>query len=314
MNDLADNEHVLFQGVELGIGTWAWGDRMFWGYRQGYTEEDLKSAFDTCLAAGVTFFDTAEIYGQGQSEKLLGGFLKTTNTPLKVASKFMPYPWRLTGKALGRALRASLARLGREKVELYQIHFPLPPVRIETWIEAMAEAHQAGLVEAIGVSNFDRSQTQRAYDVLQREGLRLAANQVEYHLLDRQIETNGLLQQCREMGVKIISYSPLAQGVLTGKYTPEKLLPGFRGQKYNRKLLERVKPLIGLMKKIGADHGGKNAAQVAINWCICKGTLPIPGVKTVAQAEQNCAAAGWRLTENEMFLLDDVSAQVLKET
>jgi aryl-alcohol dehydrogenase-like predicted oxidoreductase len=180
-------------------------------------------------------------------------------------------------------------------------------------MDAMAEAQQAGLVEAIGVSNYDRGQTQRAYDTLQREGLHLAANQVEYHLLDRHIETSGLLQQCRDMGVKIIAYSPLAQGVLSGKYTAENLPPGFRGQKYNRKTLEAAKPLIGLMKKIGADHGSKNAAQVAINWCICKGTLPIPGAKNLQQAEQNCAAAGWRLTEAEMEQLDEISTRVLKE-
>lgn len=313
VNDLPEHEHAIFEGVELGIGTWAWGDRMFWGYRQGYAEEDLRAAFDTCLAQGSTFFDTAEVYGQGMSEKLLGAFLKTTPARIQVATKFMPFPWRWTGRALARALQASLTRLGRAKVELYQIHWPLPPVRIETWMEALADAHQAGLVEAVGVSNYDRGQTQRAFDALQREGLRLASNQVEFHLLDRRIETNGLLQQCREMGVKVIAYSPLAQGMLTGKYTTDALPRGFRAQKYNRNYLQQVKPLVALLKKIGADHGGKNAAQVAINWCICKGTLPIPGVKNVAQAEQNCAAAGWRLSEGEMQALDELSARISKE-
>ena len=230
-----------------------------------------------------------------------------------VATKFMPFPWRLTGRALLKALKSSLQRLDLPRVDLYQIHMPLPPVKIETWMAAMAEASQAGTIAAIGVSNYDQSQTRRAFEALQHEGLRLASNQVEYHLLNRKIEQNGLLKQCQEMDVKVIAYSPLAQGVLTGKYSAENPMRGFRGRKYNRKYLEQVKPLIQLMKKIGLDHDGKTIAQVALNWTICKGTLPIPGAKTVQQAEQNCAAAGWRLSESEMELLDDTSARVLKE-
>jgi aryl-alcohol dehydrogenase-like predicted oxidoreductase len=313
MNDHDGKENAIFQGVELGVGTWSWGDRMFWGYRQGYNDEDIQAAFKTCLEAGITFFDTAEVYGQGQSERLLGDLLKTTERPVTVATKFMPLPWRLTGSALLRALKASLTRLGRSKVELYQMHWPFPPVKIETWIGAMAEACQAGLIDAVGVSNYDRSQTQRAFETLQHEGLRLASNQVEYHLLNRKIEHNGLLQQCREMGVKIIAYSPLAQGILTGKYSPDNPPRGFRARKYNRAYLEQVKPLIHMLKKIGSDHGGKNAAQVSLNWCIGKGTLPIPGAKTLQQAEQNCGATGWRLTPGEMAALDEVSARVLKD-
>jgi aryl-alcohol dehydrogenase-like predicted oxidoreductase len=313
VSDQDGNTHEIFQGVELGVGTWAWGDRMFWGYRQGYGLEDVKAAFQTSLEGGLVFFDTAEVYGMGQSEKLLGSFLKTTDQPARVATKFFPFPWRLTGNALKRALKASLSRLGLPRVDLYQVHWPYPPVRIETWMEAMAEVCQAGLAKAVGVSNYSPDQTRRAFESLQHEGIRLASNQVEYHLLNRKIETNGLLQQCRDMGVKIIAYSPLAQGILTGKYTPQNLPRGFRGQRYNRSYLERVVPLVSLLKKIGADHEGKNAGQVALNWCICKGTLPIPGAKTLQQAEQNCGAAGWRLTENEIFLLDETSSRVLKD-
>jgi aryl-alcohol dehydrogenase-like predicted oxidoreductase len=316
VSDQDGNENEIFRGVELGVGTWSWGDRMFWGYRQDYGLEDVKAAFQASLEGGLTFFDTAEVYGMGQSEKLLGSFLKASETlahPVRVATKFFPFPWRLTGNALKRALKASLARLGLPQVDLYQVQFPNPPVRIETWMEAMAEACQAGLVKAVGVSNYNPDQTRRAYEALQHEGIRLASNQVEYHLLNRKIETSGLLKQCQDMEVKIIAYSPLAQGILTGKFSPENLPRGFRGQRYNRKMLERVAPLLSLLKKIGSDHGGKNAGQVALNWCICKGTLPIPGAKTLQQAEQNCSAAGWRLSENEIFLLDDVSQRISEE-
>ena len=313
MSDLEGKTHAIFDGVDVGVGTWSWGDRMFWGYRQGYQEPDIQAAFDASLQAGLHFFDTAEVYGQGESEKFLGKFLKTSPQPVRVATKFMPFPWRLTKGTLRRALNASLARLGLAKVELYQIHWPFPPIKVETWMSAMAEACQAGLTEAIGVSNYNRDQTQRAFEALQREGLRLASNQVEYHLLNRKIEKEGLLGQCQELGIKVIAYSPLAQGVLTGKYTAENPPRGVRGRKYSRRYLEQVKPLIGVIKKIGADHGGKSAGQVAINWCICKGTLPIPGAKTLAQAEQNAGAAGWRLSDTEVGLLDETSEQVLKE-
>jgi aryl-alcohol dehydrogenase-like predicted oxidoreductase len=313
MNSSAAQDHAVFEGVEVGVGTWSWGDRMYWGYRQGYAEPDIRAAFDVSLQTGLNFFDTAEIYGQGKSEKYLGEFIKSSQQPVKVATKYMPYPWRLTARALSHALKASLGRLGLSKVDLYQIHWPLPPIRIETWMGAMAEACQAGLIDNIGVSNFDRSQTQRASEALQREGLRLASNQVEYHLLNRKIESDGLLRLCQEMGVKVIAYSPLGQGILTGKYTPENPPRGFRARKYNRAYLEQVKPLILVLKKIGSDHGGKSAGQVALNWCICKGTLPIPGAKTAQQAEQNAGAAGWRLNDAEVVLLDETSQQVSRD-
>jgi len=109
--------------------------------------------------------------------------------------------------------------------------------------------------------------------------LGLASNQVEYHLLERRIEKNGLLERCNEQGIKIIAYSPLAMGILTGKYTPENPPSGVRASQYNRGFLEKVQPLIKNMKKMGMNHDGKTASQVALNWIICKGALPIPGAK-----------------------------------
>ena len=311
MDEIETNEPAVFQGIEIGVGAWSWGDRIFWGFRQDYAEEDIFGAFQASIEAGLIFFDTAEIYGQGQSEKFLGKFLKSTEVRTVVATKFMPFPWRLTGKALLKALKSSLQRLDLPRVDLYQVHMPFVPVKIETWMGAMAEACQAGLTTAIGVSNYDQVQTQRAFEALQHEGMRLASNQVEYHLLNRKIEKNGLLKHCQEMDVKIISYSPLAQGVLTGKYTAENPIRGFRGRKYNRKYLDQVKPLIQLMKKIGMDHDGKTIAQVALNWCICKGTLPIPGAKNAQQARQNAGAIGWRLSPEDISLLDETSDLVL---
>ncbi len=300
----------ILAGIELGTGAWSWGDRLYWGYGRGYTEQDVRAAFETCLAAGINFFDTAETYGQGRSEQLLGQFLREANADVRIATKFMPYPWRLGRGALLRSLRASLSRLGLPAVDLYQIHWPLPPVNIETWMEAMLDAHQAGLIRAVGVSNYDRAQMQRAYDTLVREGVPLTSNQVEYHLLNRKVEKNGLLRHCQEQGITLIAYSPLGSGILSGKYTPENLPRGVRGTQFNARYLARIQPLIRLLKQTGSDLGGKSAAQVALNWVICKGALPIPGAKNARQAEQNAGARGWRLSAEQVAQLDEASDRV----
>jgi aryl-alcohol dehydrogenase-like predicted oxidoreductase len=219
----------------------------------------------------------------------------------------MPYPWRLSRRQLVRALRGSLKRLGLEQVDLYQIHQPIPPVTVETWMAALGDAVQGGLTRAVGVSNYDRRWMQRAYDALARESIPLASNQVEYSLVQRKVEKNGMLKLCQEMGVRLIAYSPLGMGLLTGKYTVDNPPSGIRGGRYSRTFLKRMEPLMTLMKRIGSDHAGKTPAQVALNWVICKGALPIPGAKNLEQAEQNAGALGWRLTEDEVAALDAAS-------
>jgi aryl-alcohol dehydrogenase-like predicted oxidoreductase len=294
---------------EMGLGAWSWGDRLFWNYGHGYTDADIEAAFQTSLDAGVSLVDTAEVYGQGKSERLLGGFLKSTQTKVFVATKFFPYPWRLSRRAVARALHRSLERLGLDKVDLYQIHQPFPPVAVETWAEGLAEVVKAGLTRSVGVSNYNKNQMQRVYTVLAKYEIPLASNQVEYHLLDRSIEKDGLLDRCKELGVRLIAYSPLAMGMLTGKYNPENPPPGLRGRRYGS-LVKEIQPLIALMKEIGKEHGEKNPGQVALNWTICKGTLPIPGAKTATQAAQNAAALGWRLTSEQVKALDDASDKI----
>jgi aryl-alcohol dehydrogenase-like predicted oxidoreductase len=190
---------------------------------------------------------------------------------------------------------------------------PLPPVSIHTWMERMVSVQNRGLIEAIGVSNYDLTQTLEASKVLTENGSRLASNQMEYHLLERRIEKNGLMQHCQEQGIKIIAYSPLAMGILSGKYTPENPPTGVRSSQYNRSFLTKIQPLLKIMKKIGNDHDGKSASQVAINWVICKGAIPIPGGKNANQVEQNIGAIGWRLTEAEVGALDELSDSVTKK-
>jgi aryl-alcohol dehydrogenase-like predicted oxidoreductase len=292
----------------LGIGTWAWGDRLFWGYgRGGYTDADLEAAFQVSSAAGINFFDTAEIYGRGRSERLLGQFVRDAGDHVVVASKFFPYPWRWRRGSLPRALRGSLGRLGLDRADLYQIHWPYPPVPIETWMAGLADAVEGGLARAVGVSNFDPNQTRRAHAALAERGVPLVSNQVQHSLLERGPERSGLLDLCRELNVTLIAYSPLAMGVLTGKYTPENSPPGIRGRRYKREFLEQIQPLIAQLREIGQAHGGATPAKVALNWVMCKGAVPIPGAKNARQAEENVGALGWRLANEEVTALDSAS-------
>jgi aryl-alcohol dehydrogenase-like predicted oxidoreductase len=293
----------------LGIGTWAWGDRLVWGYGQGaYTDADLREVFDAALTAGINLFDTAEVYGLGRSETLLGQFIRQLSGQERpvVATKFMPFPWRWGKRALLRALRKSLRRLQLAYVDLYQIHWPLPPVSIETWMNALADVVEEGLTRAVGVSNYNVAQMERAHDALAQRGLVLASNQVEYSLLKRAPEFNGVLQRCQDLNVTLIAYSPLGMGLLTGKYTPDTPPSLGRRVRFNRAFLERVQPLLALMREIGETYE-KTPAQIALNWTICKGAVPIPGAKTARHAEQNAGALGWQLTPEEVRALDDAS-------
>ncbi|MGC9399473.1 MAG: aldo/keto reductase [Anaerolineae bacterium] len=291
----------------LGIGTWQWGDRLMWGFGGAYKDDEVRAAFDAAMEAGLSFFDTAEVYGLGRSEKFLGSFISGNRGEVVIATKFFPFPWRLFKGQLLRTLRRSLKRLGVRQVDLYQLHFP-PTVRsLETWADALADAVEAGLTRAVGVSNFNAEQTGRAYNALADRGVPLASNQIEYSLLHRQPERNGVIQTCRDLGVTVIAYSPIAKGILTGKYTPENPPPGPRRRIYPPERLAQIQPLIDLMREIGAGHGGKEPVHVALNWVIAKGAVPIPGAKNARHARSNAEALGWQLTEDEVAALDKVS-------
>lgn len=313
--DVRSNTHRVRLGqgdleiAPLGVGTWSWGGRFAWGYGREYSADDVRGAFEASVAAGIDFFDTAELYGRGESERLLGQFVQANEQPAVVATKFATYPWRLGKGSLLRALRGSLKRLGTGQVDLYQIHWPLPPVPIVTWMEGLADAVEAGLTRAVGVSNYSLAQMQRAYQALDRRGIPLTSNQVEYSLLHRDPERSGLLWACQELGVTLIAYSPLAMGVLTGKYTPDHPLSGFRSRRFGPENLARVQPLVMRLREIGQAHDGKTPAQVALNWVMAKGAVPIAGAKNADQARQNAGAMGWRLAEDEVAALDAASDQ-----
>lgn len=303
---MADEDIGFLHAIELGLGASAWGDRVIWQYGLSYSDADLSRAFQVSLEEGIAFIDTAEVYGAGRSERLIGKFTRASERPVLVATKYFPWPWRLTPGSVKAALRSSLGRLGLDSVALYQVHRPAAFHRPESLMEGMLACLEAGLTRTIGVSNFSESEMLRAYSTLARHNLPLASNQVHFSLLSRGIERNGLLARCRELGIRLIAYSPLEMGLLTGKYGPENPPPGARGLRYSL-ALGRLAPLLKLMTKIGQDHGGRSNAQVALNWVICKGALPIPGAKNEAQAQENAGCLGWRLTSDEVAALDEVS-------
>jgi len=295
----------------MGLGTWAWGDRATWGmgtYDRTYGFETIREAYARSVAAGVTLLDTAELYGNGESERIIGRLLREDREHrdrVIVATKFMPYPWRLRlGSALLAALCASLDRLQLPFVHLYQIHGPVSLRSHEAMADALARARDAGLAKAVGVSNYSEKEVRAIHAALARRGVPLATNQIEYSLLRTAPEKTGLLRACQELGVIVLAYSPLAQGRLTGKYGPGNPPPGKR--QFSAYPMEEVEPVLAELRRIGAAQG-KTPAQVALNWLVCKGTIPIPGAKNGAQAEQNAGALGWSLAPAEVEALDRVA-------
>lgn len=298
--DAADTS-ILLGGVVnaglIGVGTNRWGARRV-------AHPELKPAFEKAVSLGLTFFDTAEVYGFGGSERTLGYCIRASGRPPVIATKFYPMPWRLRGRALIGALRASLARLGLNRVDLYMVHFPFPPVPVETWADALADAVHAGLARAVGVSNFNAVQMRRTHSILASRGVPLACNEVEYSLLNRHAERSGLLSLCREMGVVLIAYRPLALGLLSGRHSRKNPPSGWRRFEFSRLYPAHIEPVSELLKNIGDAHGGKTPTQVALNWVICKGALPIAGATRPEHVSENAGALGWRLTDGEIAALE----------
>lgn len=301
----------------LGVGTWAWGDNFFWTYGKEYGEEQVAEAFNTSLEAGIMLFDTAEVYGLGESERIVGRLMKTpiaqAREKIYIATKYMPVPWRFSAKQVTDAVSASLDRLGVSFIDLYQIHQPFSFLMSQpTLLKTLAQEVKSGRIGALGVSNYSASQLREAHGTLASLGIPLAVNQMQYSLLYRKIESNGVLDAARELGVTILAYSPLAQGLLTGKYqnsTEGAAATGARKMdaRFKAENLEKIKPVVTLLTEIGQKHD-RTPAQVALNWLIAQpGVIPIPGAKTAAQAAQNAGAIGWSLTDVEIEEIDRIT-------
>lgn len=310
----------------LGLGTWSWGDSLFWQYGGAYGASDIRAAFKASLAAGVNFLDTAEVYGLGKSEELIAQFMQESASTadelgngngVVLATKYMPVPWRFSAQGVADALTASLKRLKVPSVALYQVHWPFDFLMSQkTLMNALADEVEQGRIQTVGVSNYSAKQMREAHSYLAERGVPLAVNQVQYSLLHRKIETNGVLEAAQNLEVTILAYSPLAQGLLTGKYTVgSDLQPaGARrlDPRFSKKNLQKIEPVLAALQSIGEAHG-KTQVQVALNWLIGKGNVvPIPGAKNAKQAEQNAGALGWEISAVEREQLDNVSAPWMK--
>lgn len=299
----------------IGLGAWAWGDSIFWGYDKK-NDDELKKVFDYAVAnskTSTTLFDTAEAYGLGRSESLLGQFAQDLpqGKQIQIATKFTALPTRTKAENVVKACEGSLKRLNGQPIDLYQIHFPNAWSNAEYW-DGLAEAYEKGLVKAVGVSNYGVDATRACHAALAERGIPLASNQIQLSLLYTHALENGLLETCKELGVQVLSYSPLGLGMLTGKYTSDKPPQGPR-----KKIFEQLQTtpdyadLLAVMDQVAANHGSDaTKGQVAINWARAKGSVPIPGARTVRQVQQNYDALSWSLTKEEETTLDAAAAKV----
>ena len=301
----------------MGCCTWAWCNILLWGYQPAMNGE-LERVFRECVAAGITFFDTGDSYGtgrlQGQSEKLLGQFSQAyeglNQDKICLATKLAPYPWRLTPQAMVGAGMASQQRLQRP-IDLVQLHWSTAnyaPWQEQPLLKGLVQLCQRGHAKALGLSNFGPKRLQKAYDFCQNEGVSIVSLQVQYSLLSTDpVSKLGLKELCEQLGIKLIAYSPLTLGLLTGKYGPQgPFPPGIRGLLF-RRLLPKIQPLLDTLQAIARERE-KTMAQVALNWCICQGTMPIPGAKNCQQVQDNLGALGWQLDRGEMDELNNQAA------
>lgn len=296
----------------IGLGCWSWGDSLFWGYNPK-NDANLQEVFNYATSSKNVpiLFDSAEIYGFGRSESLLGEYSRTLANPndVVIATKFAALPWRTTPESVVKACKASTNRLGRS-IDLYQIHFPNAYANEAYW-DGMAMSYERGLIRAVGVSNYGVDAVRACHKALALRGVPLSTNQIQYSLLYQHPDkSNGLLQCCKDLGMEVLAYSPLALGLLTGKYTnldSVKTVAGPRRGLFETNVSNpQFATIMSAMKEVADSHADVEATipQVAINWCIAKGTIPIPGARTLSQVKSNYSSLNWNMSEGEIQFLD----------
>jgi pyridoxine 4-dehydrogenase len=298
------------------VGTWAWGNQFLWGYAPEQDAE-LEACFRRAVEHGLLFFDTADSYGTGRfagrSEILLGRFCSALEparrASLTVATKLAPFPWRLGRGGYRAAFEASRTRL-RDKLDLVQLHWST--ARYLPWqelplLDGLADLVQEGKVAGLGVSNLGPTRLRQLHGHLAARGVPLRSVQVQLSLLSPDpIAPGGVAEVCRELGIRLIAYSPLALGLLA---RPAGGNPAFRGGPralLARRLWPRIQPLLARMETIAHSRGG-DVAAVALNWCRAHGALPLAGMRRVSQADAAAAALAWQLSDDERQELDGLS-------
>lgn len=303
------------QVPRLGVGAMTWGDpkglarlhpaKTAYGGAHGFEEE--KSAFELSIEAGVNLFDTAAMYSMGAAERRLGELARGRD--VLIATKY-PSGFSFRVEDFPKELEMTLARLGRDSIDLYQHHYPNAKLSIPKLMDQVANAVEAGKVKAVGVSNYSAEQMREAHAALAKRGIPLASNQVEYSLLHRQPEVNGVLDACGELGITLMAYTPLSGGLLTGKYSAQNRAGGFFRRilpQYSRKAMDAIQPVLGLLRQIG-DKYSRMPSQVALRWLIENPiVLPIPGAKNGKQAIDNAGALSFSLTREEVEMLSQAT-------
>lgn len=296
--------------TSVGLGVWQWGDTNFWGYGKAYGREEVDAVWWRNIEAGVNFIDTAEIYGHGASETIVGDLLGDTQEPLVVATKI--YPEKDSVAEVRKAAQGSLRRLGLDVIDLYQVHWWPPKMDIGGLMRELDSLVRDGLVRYVGVSNFSVEQVEEAQSHL--EHTEIVSNQVHYSLLERGPETSGLVDHHLKNDIAIIAYSPLEQGILTGKFSPEDPPVGFRANKprFSPDGLRAVQPVLEQLEAAAHAHG-RTMAQAALAWLLKDpNVVVIPGAKTVAQLEENVGGADWMLTEAEIARIEEAYLEYAK--
>ncbi|TVQ23510.1 MAG: aldo/keto reductase [Spirochaetaceae bacterium] len=305
------------QVTPVGLGCWQFsqGNGMVGKFWPTLPAEVMSEIVRVSIDGGINWFDTAEIYGRGASERALAAALtelKVETGSVVIADKW--WPALRFASSIAKTFPERERCLAGYPVDLHQIHQPFSLSSVKKQAEAMAELVRAGKVRAAGVSNFSAKAMRIAHATMAASGVPLASNQVRYSLLDRDIERNGVLETAKELGITIIAYSPLSQGLLTGKYHGEKDIRSTTGprkwmRRFKSKGLAATRTLIETLREIGIGHSA-SAAQIAIAWTVQRHgetVVAIPGASSVAQAESNAATLAITLTPSEITRIDEAS-------
>ncbi len=301
----------------IGLGTWQFSEGrsihgLIWSKIEPQVTDEIVA---TALDGGINWFDTAEAYGGGRSERTLAHALSAAgkhNRDVVIATKWQPVLRR--AGSIGRTIDQRLRNLAPFGIDLHQVHNPASFSSVEAEMEAMADLVLQGKIRTVGVSNFSAKRMQRAHAALARRGIPLASNQMKYSLLDRHIEGNGVLDAAKELGVTIIAYSPLEMGLLTGKFHRAGDLLRSRpiGRRFSlRRKIERSRPLVAALEEIAAGHG-VTPAQVALNWLVSAHgdtVVAIPGASKPAHAQESAGAMAFALAGEEVSRLGDLTRQ-----
>ncbi|GGD86505.1 aldo/keto reductase [Paenibacillus nasutitermitis] len=302
----------------LGLGCWQFSKGRglvgkFWPVLEDSVIRDIVR---TSWEGGINWFDTAEAYGGGQSEEMLADALSALGEAGRgahVATKW--WPIMRTAGNIGKTIDERLRRLKGWPIDLYQVHQPYSFSSAASEMHAMAKLVQQGRIKHVGVSNFTADKMAEADKALREHGLRLVSNQVKYSLLDRRIERNGIMEAAKELGVAIIAYSPLEQGILSGKFhsNPElvKQISGPRkwSSGFKPEALNRTRPLIDRLNEL-ADKYGASPSQVSLNWLIHahgETVFAIPGASKPHHAQENVNAMRFTLSQEEIGELAELA-------